>query len=158
LLVPLNTLVHCNITILEGMARHKQFSYVYLVEGLLNLGLSIALLHYLGVLGVVLGTVLARMLTSFWFAPWYTCRVLEQDFAKYIRRVIPVFLPCLPAALLALVFARSPGLPILLVLGGSLAICLTLLVFFYKLSLNRDERDVLRSRITGFVTRNSLVA
>jgi O-antigen/teichoic acid export membrane protein len=158
LLVPLNTLVHCDIVILGGMARHKPFSYVYLAEGLLNLGLSIALLRYFGALGVVLGTMLARLLTSFWFAPWYTCRVLEQDFRRYIRGVIPVFLPLFPAVVLALVLARLPGPPIVLVLGGSVSICVTSFLLFYKLSLNRDERIVLRSRITGFVARNSLVA
>jgi O-antigen/teichoic acid export membrane protein len=158
LLVPLNALIHCNVEILQGMARHKQFSFVYLIESLLNLALSIALLHYFGVLGVVLGTVVARASTSFWFAPWYTCRVLEQDFGRYIRGVIPVFLPLLPAGVVVLFFTRLPGPPIVPVLGGSLAICVTFLLFAYKLSLNRDEREFLRSRITSLVSRSSVAA
>ncbi len=153
LLLLLNTVVHCSSTLLMGMAQHKLLAYMFVLEGLVNLGLSILLVSKVGVLGVGMATVIARLLFSFWFAPWYACRMLEQDLWEYARGVAPALFPVVPAVGLALVLSRLSASPILLIVGGSLAIATTYLAIFYKLSLSRVEQQLLWNRLTGLLVR-----
>jgi O-antigen/teichoic acid export membrane protein len=56
-----------------------------LVEAALNLGVSLVLGRYLGLLGIVLGTSLAGLLTSLWYLPLLTARFFERPWLTYMR-------------------------------------------------------------------------
>jgi O-antigen/teichoic acid export membrane protein len=62
--------------ILYGMAKHRTMALVRLAEGVVNLILSIILLHYYGVVGVAIGTVLPQLCTNLLFMPEHLCRIL----------------------------------------------------------------------------------
>lgn len=62
-----------------------------LVEAALHLGVSLALGHYLGLLGIVLGTSIAGLLTSLWYLPLLTARFFERPWLTYMREdVLPI--------------------------------------------------------------------
>jgi O-antigen/teichoic acid export membrane protein len=62
--------------ILYGMARHRTLAFVWLAEGVVNLILSIVLLHHYGVIGVALGTAIPQVCTNLFFLPEHLCGVL----------------------------------------------------------------------------------
>lgn len=51
-----------------GMFRETQ--YVFLVTAILNLGLSVILGHLMGLIGILIATGAARLLTGNWYEPW----------------------------------------------------------------------------------------
>lgn len=71
--------------VLYGMARHKALAIVNMIEGVVNLVLSIILIHYWGIVGDAIGTAGPLLLNSTLFLPLYLCRLLEvrvRDFLK----------------------------------------------------------------------------
>jgi O-antigen/teichoic acid export membrane protein len=58
-----------------GISKHKGMVPAILVEGLCNLGLSIALVRSYGIVGVAIGTALPNLVTQLIFWPWYIRRV-----------------------------------------------------------------------------------
>ena len=155
LMFPLHTIVGSSAQVLIGMAQHKKLAWVLFSEGILNVGLSILLLHRCGVLGVALGTVIARLVTSFWFAPWYACRILHQDFGEYVRDVGLTLIPFVPSFGFAVIVRQWSASPLLIIFGGSLATCATYLAIFYRLSLSRAERQGWWDRVTALATRGA---
>ena len=158
LIWPFNTVVQSSSTILMGTARHVKLAVVLVAEGVLNVVLSILLLHYYGLLGVALGTLLAKLMVSSWFAPWYACRVLKQNFWDYARGVSPVLFPLLPGVAMAMLMARLDVPFVPKMLAGSLAITLTFIVFFYWVSIGEEERVYLRERVATLVHRHRAIA
>src|SRR2546426_9169908 len=51
---------------------------MFLLEGLANLALSIALVQWYGILGVALGTAIPMALVSLFVLPVYVCRLLKR--------------------------------------------------------------------------------
>jgi O-antigen/teichoic acid export membrane protein len=83
-----------------------------LIEGGLNLALTVWLTSRLGLVGAVLSTSLAALATSFWYLPRLTLRTLgpESCWVREICRKIAVFtLLLLPAAWLGRSWAASTG-------------------------------------------------
>ncbi len=66
-----HTWVHVSAIFIVAMGIHKETSYMGLFEAMLNILLSIVLLHYYGLLGVALGTLIAHLLTNGWFVNYW---------------------------------------------------------------------------------------
>lgn len=80
-------------------------SLIRLAEGAINVGLSIWLGKLFGLVGIVLGTLLGCMLTSFWLFPLLTTRIFHRPFWKFVCedgvRVLLLVVLLFPVALLA---------------------------------------------------------
>ena len=74
-------------TIFVGTGRLRFLLAFTGVHAVLNLALTLLLVRPLGVLGVVLGTVIAEFV-MFPVGMWYTLKVLEVGPAEYVRRVV----------------------------------------------------------------------
>jgi len=92
-------------SILLGTSRHQILSVATIVEGLLNVGISIALIGSLGLVGVALGTAIPMVLIQFFVLPIYACRGIQLPFTRYLRHGIAPVLPALGAAILVGWFA-----------------------------------------------------
>ena len=71
-----------------------------LVAGVLNIIFSILLARRYGLIGVVVGTMLAQVITNNWYAPWYTLRHFRISFREHFRTVLMPIL-CLLTALVS---------------------------------------------------------
>ncbi len=82
---------------LYGMGRHKALAVVNAAEGVVNVLLSIALIHYWGIVGDALGTAIPLALTSVLFLPPYVCRLLGVPLGEFLREayLLPLAL-CAP--------------------------------------------------------------
>jgi O-antigen/teichoic acid export membrane protein len=90
--------------VLYGIGRHYTLALVLLVEGILNLVLSIVLGKRFGIDGVALGTAIPLALTSVCFLPAYLSRVLSLPISKFLRETYaePIVLAIPFAVILAL--------------------------------------------------------
>lgn len=78
----------CNrvcVTVLYAKAKHKYYAKVNLFEGVVNLGLSLILVSYFGIVGVAMGTAIATVYVKAILLPKYTCKVLELPLANYYK-------------------------------------------------------------------------
>lgn len=84
--------------VLFGMARHRPLAVIVFAEGVINLALSILFVHYIGIVGVALGTTLPMLFTDFLFLPHFTCRQIKIPTRTFLREVylLPLVL-CAPS-------------------------------------------------------------
>jgi O-antigen/teichoic acid export membrane protein len=71
--------------ILAGLGQMGAMATVTLVEGVINLGLSLFLVRRLGVLGVALGSLLAHLAVSSWALPLAACRKTRTSLRDYLK-------------------------------------------------------------------------
>jgi O-antigen/teichoic acid export membrane protein len=82
---------------LQGMARHNILAVTSILNGLLNLGLSLFLVRHMGITGVALGTLVPAVLEGLVILP-YSMRLLRVGWTDLIREaLIPALAPLLPA-------------------------------------------------------------
>jgi O-antigen/teichoic acid export membrane protein len=89
--------------VLFGMSKHRAWAVATLIEGLANLGLSIALVRPYGIIGDAIGTAAPLVVTTTFFLPWHLCRQLQIRMATYLREAywLPLVL-CIPLVLVLL--------------------------------------------------------
>jgi O-antigen/teichoic acid export membrane protein len=99
-----------SIRILLGMGRHRVLAAVLVLEGGVNLLLSLLLARRFGIVGVAWGTAIPLACTSLFFLPQHLCRVLEMPLATFVRRAygLPVVLNGLMAAALWFIGYQVP--------------------------------------------------
>lgn len=148
-----HSVLHASAMSLVGAGRMKGIAYMSLVEAGLNLAISVYLARVVGLVGVALGTVVAGVLTSGWYAPYTACRVLGVSWAQYVSRlVLSAIRVGVPFG--AVVFAvsrlwRPESLVELFVEGsGLLAVYAVCVVFF---GMSRRDRVIYRDRLMSLV-------
>jgi O-antigen/teichoic acid export membrane protein len=68
---------------LYGVAKHRFLTYITLIEGLSNLGLSIYFVQIYGLAGVALGAAIPMFIIRFIFLPLYVCKNAKIDYTEY---------------------------------------------------------------------------
>ncbi len=99
--------------VLFGISKHRTWAFVTLAEGIVNLILSITLVHYFqrmghgpyyGIYGDALGTAIPLFCTMTMFMPWHLCRKLGIRMGTYLREAytlpIVITMPLVAALLL----------------------------------------------------------
>jgi O-antigen/teichoic acid export membrane protein len=128
-----------------------------IAEGVLNLILSLVLVERFGTVGVALGTLLAAILTSAWYTPFYCCKVMSIKFNKYFVEVI--LKNAIVAAFFIIILALqkrffySNGIVELMIL-----FIIDFLIFgslTYGLALNKLEKTKLREALLKFIKLRS---
>jgi O-antigen/teichoic acid export membrane protein len=82
-----------SIHLLYAISKHKYYAYANIVEGVLNLLLSIALVGPYGIVGVAMGTALPIFLMRLVVQPIYTCRVIALPLWRYAAEQARALLP-----------------------------------------------------------------
>lgn len=72
---------------------YKQDRYSPICESIINLVLSVTLVHFIGMAGVIVGTLMSNLLMPFWTAPYYLYRDLfKKRFREYLYSSSKYFL------------------------------------------------------------------
>ncbi len=74
----------CSGNIVLGLSKHKPFAKWRICEAIANLGLSIVLIHRLGIEGVAWGSVVPSLLVNVFFWPNYITNILRVPLWHYI--------------------------------------------------------------------------
>jgi O-antigen/teichoic acid export membrane protein len=88
------TFIHVSSMCLNGAGIAKQLSLMSMVEAALNLGISILLAKQMGLKGVLIGTILAGLLTSVWYVPYLTSRFMKIPIRSYLLSLLKPILFC----------------------------------------------------------------
>jgi O-antigen/teichoic acid export membrane protein len=131
-----------------AISRHKGMVPAIVMEGLCNLGLSIALVRTYGVVGVAIGTAVPNLLSQLLFWPWYIRRVYgiaptKYAFSTWIRPGAAT----LPFALCTYGIEKVWPAPNLAVFALQTAVLLpTALLAYWFFCVDREERLGYRQR------------
>jgi len=106
--------------VLFGTSKHRTWAFVTLSEGLVNLLLSITLVHYFqragrgpyyGIYGDALGTAIPLACTMTMFMPWHLCRQLGIRMRTYLREAYALPLIVTTPLAVALLLMRRWFIP-----------------------------------------------
>jgi O-antigen/teichoic acid export membrane protein len=94
--------------ILLGMGRHRMLATILLLEGGMNLLLSLLLVRPFGIVGVALGTAIPLICTSVVFLPRHLCSLLEIPLIHFLKSAywLPFSL-CFPLTAVLWLLART---------------------------------------------------
>jgi O-antigen/teichoic acid export membrane protein len=140
--------------VMAGMARHRTLAFVALGEGAANIVLSVILIQSMGLIGVAWGTVIPALITNTMVVPFYTLRVLNMSFRKYVTEayVRPV-LSVLPIVVMAYSFSRIATVTWLTFLAEVMSIAFVVGVMSYFLCLYSEQRSALAGRVAALFRR-----
>lgn len=135
--------------IFEGLGELTIPARLTIVEGALNLVMSVVLVRVWGIAGVAFATFVPALINSALVLPYYVCRRIDVPYAEHIANVFVRTLPPLIPAYAVLWLAERAGLhEHLLTLG--LTCFVVLLVYVAAAAFTtftRAERDVVRARL-----------
>lgn len=124
--------------VLYGMARQAMLARVLVVEGVMNLLLSILLVRSYGIIGVALGTAIPMIGTNVLFLPRHLCRLLGLPLKQFLHEAYsyPLINSIVLAAVLwttdLVMHAHSYFGLLLEILIGSIPYGLGLAFYFYQ--------------------------
>lgn len=85
----LRALMTCGKQVLFGMRRVEFLAKLSLLEAVANLVLSVVLIHFFGLLGVALGTLIPIACTQLVLQPRYLAQQLELPLGEFLTRTAP---------------------------------------------------------------------
>lgn len=135
--------------IFEGLGELTIPARLTIVEGALNLVMSVILVRTWGITGVAFATFVPAAINSALVLPYYVCRRIEVPFLEHLANVFVRTLPPLVPAYAVLWLAERAGLHQRLVTMG-LTCFVVLLVYVAAAAFTtftRAERDVVRARL-----------
>jgi O-antigen/teichoic acid export membrane protein len=141
------------VTVLQGLARHGPIAVLSIAGGLANLGLSIALIQELGVIGVAYGTLIPTVIEAV-IVLVYGLRIMEIGLVAGVRATVaPALVAALPATL-TLVALRAWLQPTGIdALPPAMAGVAVYAVAYGMLGSTRPEREIVRSLVDEIVRR-----
>ncbi|HSW89029.1 MAG TPA: oligosaccharide flippase family protein [Candidatus Saccharimonadales bacterium] len=90
--------------IIIALNKHKVFTTVTISEAIINVILSIVLLHKFGIIGVALGTTIPTLVTSFGFSVVYSSHLVKINPWRIYMKIIGPLLLAIPFGFLAFLF------------------------------------------------------
>ncbi|HVH31107.1 MAG TPA: polysaccharide biosynthesis C-terminal domain-containing protein, partial [bacterium] len=151
LLPTVHAVTHVGSILLIGLGRARSIALMSVPDALLNLALSVALIRWIGIVGVALGTVVGELATTFWYLPVLCNRDLHLSGWTFITRVWARPLLSLPLAAAVAWTAHTalggwPPVAVLLIGAATTAV-----VYFgtYILFSAPRERAMYRTAIRG---------
>ncbi len=78
--------------VLFAIKKHRFFAILNLIEGILNVVLSLVLIHFYGIWGVALGTMIPLIIIRLFVLIPYVCRSIEMPVLKYYANLLQTFL------------------------------------------------------------------
>jgi O-antigen/teichoic acid export membrane protein len=109
-----------SVSFLYASARHRFCAHLNLAEALANLGLSVILVQFYGMIGVSLGTAIPLLATKLLLQPRYVCRALDVSLHAYYHEIGRAALFAVVGQVPLAVFVNSIGissLPLMLMVG-----------------------------------------
>ncbi|MCC6485827.1 MAG: oligosaccharide flippase family protein [Armatimonadetes bacterium] len=138
-----------SVRLLLGVANHKTLAIVTLVDSVVNLLLSIALVKPYGLIGVALGTAIPLFVSHIFVFPYLGCRHIGMSTSWFLWKIfLACAVPLIPALALSLALLRSlppTNLPVL-VMEGFVVVAVYVAAFAW-VSLDQQERQMYTARL-----------
>jgi O-antigen/teichoic acid export membrane protein len=88
-----NLTQHIAIQVLQGIAKHSYAAYAAILQAAISIILMVILLNDYGLKGVAIGKTVPMLFFNLLWIPWYTCKLLETSFLKFLYEALtkPLF-------------------------------------------------------------------
>lgn len=140
----------------------ENYALVTLTAGILNVIFTLVLIKHLGLLGVAIGTMLAQVLTTNWYAVYKPIIRLKINFYTYLRQVIGLWLVILVTCSM-LSWLTKQGLVFSgntykwSIVGGSATSCgVVFLIMFWFFILEKEQRLFIQRKATELIKSKAL--
>lgn len=110
----------------SSMGLFKEVQYVNILAALLNLLLSVVMGKWIGVPGVIIATVISRLVTSFWYEAKIVYAKFDKKVSDYFGKQLKALMSCCFAGAVALIICKY--VPYKGVLGITLKLLIALFV------------------------------
>lgn len=143
-----------SVNLLFALGRQGFLARIGFLEAVVNLGLSLALVGPLGLLGVALGTTIPLVLLRSVVQPPYVCRQIDLALPVYLGSVARVAIPAvaLQAPLWLLLAELGTDAPWLAIAAAMAAWPIIAALLFF-IAFDRPERAALTGAVWGSVLR-----
>jgi len=135
--------------IFEGLGELSTPARITVIEGVVNLLMSVVLVRLWGVEGVAFATFLPASVTGLVVMPWFVCRRLETSYPKHVAnmflRTLPPLAPC--AGLLLAAEHYGFHLRLVTMAATCLSVLLTYLFFAWWITFKAEDRRVIMARL-----------
>lgn len=140
---------------LYGLNKHKFLAYWRIVEAILNVVISIALVNRYGIIGVAIGTAVPHMLLALIVLPPYAVRQLNMSLFDYFKQgyLRPIAAAAVFAAGCLLAKQIVQFTTFFEFFGTVLVICVVYLVVSYFMILSTNERGVVSAGLKKVMAR-----
>jgi O-antigen/teichoic acid export membrane protein len=130
------------ITLLTATTRHYGFARLLIVEGIINLILSVWWVQRWGLPGVMGATLAASALTNAWYVPLAATKTIQLRLAETTAKILPEAATALAAmALVGILWAGEGQTQGATALGAALLAAILVSVALAWSGFNRDERQ-----------------
>jgi O-antigen/teichoic acid export membrane protein len=145
-----------SISLLYATFKHRFYTYMNCAEGVINLGISLALAKPLGVLGVALGTLIAAFIIRVVVQPFWVCKAIGLHYGNYMKFLGSTLLRsvCVMGVAIAIsAWGLKASYPWLI----SSAVCATLVSApgFWFFVFNQREREQLLAVVTHRIQKKT---
>lgn len=141
-LVPL--IQNIGIEIQRAEYKHKFRSIVYLVMALINVGLSILLCYYFGIIGATIGTSVSLIVANGIIMNLYYSKAMNLDMGKFwlqILRIVPGFVaPVAMGTVLMIIGINKVWIFVVGIIAFTILYCVSI----YCFSLNASEKSFIK--------------
>lgn len=138
------------VSIAFGVGKHQKPAFWAVGEGVANLTLSIILVHYIGIYGVAVGTLIPSLIAQLAFWPSYLKELMGIRVRDAVVNVWgPIFLACLPFALTSWLLRSFPAHSLLtfgLQTIAALPLFLAPVAWIYRNTITTEILPRLRAR------------
>jgi O-antigen/teichoic acid export membrane protein len=151
-LVP-HLMSNVSINALEAVNKHRYYAYQTVIEGIVNLGLSILLVGYLGIYGVALGTTIPILITKLIVQPIYCCKIIGIKWRNYMMDILikPILLTVVLGIFLRNISLLSPPKSYLILLINGMFIFLVFNILSFVICFNRKTREIVLLKCYRFL-------
>jgi O-antigen/teichoic acid export membrane protein len=145
-------------SMLKGTEHHKFLAASTATTSVTNLVLSVLLLHWFGLIGVALGTLIPVTIGMLFVVFPKACRVVGLSVAHAFRSAMwPAIWPAFPAGALLVACRGAIGTSTALTALAAGCASLLYLVTFYRFAIPRTERQWYGSKISALLRRPAVL-
>jgi O-antigen/teichoic acid export membrane protein len=135
--------------VLYGLAKHDILAYINITIAILNIILSIVLLHYWGIIGVAVGTIIPLTTLRLGLIPKHVLNIIQMRFKIFWNKIIVPGLLLLLTFSIVLIYLKNmiktdTWLRFFSTLGTSL---IFYIIIFYFIFLTRNEKNKIKNYI-----------
>jgi O-antigen/teichoic acid export membrane protein len=132
----------------------KNWTIAASFEAVLNIAISLTLVGPLGLVGVALGTLISKLMTTGFYTPYWVCRKLNMSIKYLIKKsIIKPVVRSLPSILITYIFAQYLPLNLgwlWLILVG-LVLTITNLFMFELISMYKSSNESWKSKLRKLI-------
>jgi O-antigen/teichoic acid export membrane protein len=134
------------ILILYSHNKHEYYAYQNIAEGVLNAIISIIAVHYIGIIGVALGSLIPMLITKIYYQPRLTCQLIGFSLKAYYKQMFVCYTFVLMATLIGISLKTEIQTWFELVLNIAI-FCFFFVPLYWFMALNTTTKVFLISKL-----------